>query len=135
MPSMASQATPQGPRGFSLASMITAPLGNGRESARANMGSVTIGNPTVAAAAAAAESCRKERRERQAGFLPLAWTHLHNGARIARRAAHKLSRSASPALSICMRFLASQDLCQEAAHLPLQRLGREEKGKREVGVA
>src|SRR5579859_1324673 len=68
MLSMASQATPQGPRGFSLALMITAPLGKGRESARASMGSVTIGNPTVAAAAAAAESCRKERRERQAGF-------------------------------------------------------------------
>src|SRR5215471_11107770 len=67
----ASRAAVHGPSGFSLELMTTASLGKARESAkgpwaRASTGSETMRNPT--AAAAAADDCKKDLRER---FIPL----------------------------------------------------------------
>src|ERR1039458_2761904 len=59
MSEMASRADWQGPSGFSLESIMTPSLENGLRAAAASMGSVTIWK-----AAAAAESCRNERREK-----------------------------------------------------------------------
>src|SRR5580704_9182361 len=106
----ASQATPQGPRGFSFALMSTASLGWGCEPAWASIGSVTMRYPTAAADAAATEICRKERRERQAGFssagtvtsnLPLGWSEL---------TAEKLPRTLLLVFANCTHFLASVHL-------------------------
>src|SRR5580700_1178669 len=80
----ASQATPQGPRGFSFALMSTASLGWGCDSAWASIGSVTMRYPTAAADAAATEICRKERRERQAGFSSAGTVYLQFAARTER---------------------------------------------------
>src|SRR5215472_5574018 len=60
---MASRAAAHGPRGFSLASIMTAFFGAAACAARASMGSVTIRN--AVAAEAAAERCRNERRENE----------------------------------------------------------------------
>src|ERR1700739_4420859 len=65
MADMAVQAAAQGPRGFSLESISTAlgPCGMRWRAAAANAGSL---NPRKAAAAdAAAERCRKDRREKR----------------------------------------------------------------------
>src|SRR5215471_8253071 len=60
---MASRAAWQGPRGFSLESITTAPgAGTRRRAAAASMGSDM--KRRAAAVEAAAERCRKERREK-----------------------------------------------------------------------
>jgi hypothetical protein len=66
----------------------------------------------TATAAAAAETCKNERRERQAGFSAMVMVLLTSNKPLALRAAaaHKLSRSAPRELPICIHFLARVDL-------------------------
>src|SRR5581483_922463 len=77
MAAMASRADCEGPRGFSLESIMTAPGDGGRwREAAANMGSLMNGK--VAAAEAAADRCRKERREKR-GMRSLRLGSLRQG--------------------------------------------------------
>src|SRR5256885_9586319 len=71
MRAMASRADWEGPKGFSLESIMTASGACGlRREAAASMGSVA--KRKVAAADAAADRCRKERREKS-GMRILVW--------------------------------------------------------------
>src|SRR5579863_7256839 len=63
MAATASRAAWLGPSGFSLAAIVTPSLEYGRRAAAASMGSVTMWQ--AAAADAAAERCRNERREKK----------------------------------------------------------------------
>src|ERR1019366_10192670 len=74
MATTASRATAQGPRGFSLASILTPSWKNSCRAARASMGSVTT--RSASAAEAAADRLRKERRDGEETIRSSTMTHL-----------------------------------------------------------
>src|SRR5271170_4289988 len=65
----------------------------------------------AATAAAAAETCKNERRERQAGFSSTGMVHTSNVPLACRELApDKLTRTAICGFAICMHFLACKYL-------------------------
>src|ERR1035438_7627710 len=77
MATTASRAAAQGPRGFSLASILTPSWKNSCRAARASMGSVTT--RSASAAEAAADRLRKERRDGEETILSSTMNSPHRG--------------------------------------------------------